>query len=171
MNHSWAPTHLLTCLSPVWVLATPRTMARQAPLSMGFSKARTREWGAMPSSRGSSQPMGQAHFSRLLWSLLSCNYWSGAPGAPFCNERSPRPRNGESSCVTRKTQSNQKGIIKKTVRRNETSFPSFSLFLKEVYKERSLASLVCKIGKLGLGESKMSSQFLERHPFRRIQWR
>ena len=35
----------------------------------------------------------------------------------------------------------------------KTSFPFFSLFLKKDYKERSLAFIVCKMGKLGLGES------------------
>lgn len=50
----------------------------------------------------------------------------------------------------------------------KTSF-LFSLFLKKDYKERSLAFLVCKMGKLGLGESNMSSQFLELHPFKNIQ--
>ena len=35
---------------------TPWTVAHQAPLSMGILQARTLEWVAMPSSRGSSQP-------------------------------------------------------------------------------------------------------------------
>ena len=35
------------------------TVARQAPLSMGFSKTRILEWVAMPSSRGSSRPRDQ----------------------------------------------------------------------------------------------------------------
>ena len=34
--------------------ATPWTAARQAPLSMGILLARTLEWVAVPSSRGSS---------------------------------------------------------------------------------------------------------------------
>ena len=42
--------------SRVWLFATPRTLARQAPLSMGIFQARILEWIAMPSSRGSSQP-------------------------------------------------------------------------------------------------------------------
>ena len=37
-------------------LATPWTAARQAPLSMRILQARSLEWIAMPSSRGSSQP-------------------------------------------------------------------------------------------------------------------
>ena len=36
------------------IFATPWTVARQAPLSMGILQARTLEWVAMPSSRGSS---------------------------------------------------------------------------------------------------------------------
>ena len=39
--------------------ATPWTIARQALLSMGILQARTLEWVAMPSSRGSSQPRDQ----------------------------------------------------------------------------------------------------------------
>ena len=35
---------------------TPWTAAHQAPLSMGILQARTLEWVAMPSSRGSSRP-------------------------------------------------------------------------------------------------------------------
>ena len=39
------------------------TVACQAPLSMGYSKANTLEWVAMPSPRGSSQPKDQSHVS------------------------------------------------------------------------------------------------------------
>ena len=55
----WLDFHKLCCaesLSHVQLLATPRTVARQAPLSMGILQARILEWVAMPSSRGSSQP-------------------------------------------------------------------------------------------------------------------
>ena len=38
------------------LIATPWTVARQAPLSMGILQARILEWAAMPSSRVSSQP-------------------------------------------------------------------------------------------------------------------
>ena len=43
----------------VQLLVTPWTVGLQAPLSMGFSRPRTLEWVAMPSSRGSSQPKDQ----------------------------------------------------------------------------------------------------------------
>ena len=43
--------------------ATPWTVARQAPLSMGILQARILEWGAMPSSRGSSQRRGRTQVS------------------------------------------------------------------------------------------------------------
>ena len=39
-------------LSRVQLFATPRTVARQAPLSVGILQARILEWVAMPSSRG-----------------------------------------------------------------------------------------------------------------------
>ena len=40
-------------------LATPWTVAHQAPLPMEFFQTRIPEWAAMPSSRGSSQPKDQ----------------------------------------------------------------------------------------------------------------
>ena len=43
-------------LSRVQLFVTPWTVARQAPLSMGFLQARILEWVALPSSRGSFQP-------------------------------------------------------------------------------------------------------------------
>ena len=46
------PSHF-TC---VQLFATPRTVAHQAPLSMGILQARTLEWVATSFSRGSSQP-------------------------------------------------------------------------------------------------------------------
>ena len=45
---------VLSCFSHVWPFATPWTVAHQAPLSMGILRARTLEWVARPSSRGSS---------------------------------------------------------------------------------------------------------------------
>ena len=48
-------------LSRVPLFATPWTVAHQAPLSMGILQARILERGAMPSSRGSSQPREQTH--------------------------------------------------------------------------------------------------------------
>ena len=38
------------------LFVTPWTVARQAPLSMGFFQARTLEWVVIPFSRGSSRP-------------------------------------------------------------------------------------------------------------------
>ena len=43
-------------LSHVRFFVTLRTVARQAPLSMGILQARILEWVAVPSSGGSSQP-------------------------------------------------------------------------------------------------------------------
>ena len=42
---------VLSCFSHVRFCATPWTLARQAPLSMGTLQARILEWVAMPSSR------------------------------------------------------------------------------------------------------------------------
>ena len=44
---------------------TPWTIAPQAPLSMGFPKAKIKEWIAMPSCMGSSSPSGQTHISNV----------------------------------------------------------------------------------------------------------
>ena len=49
--------------SPVWLFATPWTIAHQVPLSMGILQPRTLEWVASPSSRGSFQPKDQTHIS------------------------------------------------------------------------------------------------------------
>ena len=48
-------------LSCIWLFVTPWTIARQAPLSMGFSGQEY--WVAMPFSKGSSQPRDQIHVS------------------------------------------------------------------------------------------------------------
>ena len=54
---SWAlPLCCAWPLSHVRLSVTPRTAARQAPLSAGILQARTLQWIATPSSRGSSQP-------------------------------------------------------------------------------------------------------------------
>ena len=45
---------MLSCFSHVQLFATPWTVSRQAPLSMGFS--RILEWVAVPSSGGSPDP-------------------------------------------------------------------------------------------------------------------
>ena len=50
-------------LSHVWLFATPRPVACQAPLSMGIFQARILEWVAFPFSRGSSQPRDRTQVS------------------------------------------------------------------------------------------------------------
>ena len=64
--------------------ATPRTVALQAPLSMGILQARIVEWVAMPSSRGSSQPRDRTQVSLIAggffttWATREApEYWSG----------------------------------------------------------------------------------------------
>ena len=49
----------------VRLFVTPWTVACKAPLSMGILQARIREWVAMLSSRGSSQPRDQTQVSHL----------------------------------------------------------------------------------------------------------
>ena len=52
-------------------LRTPRTIACQAPLSMGILQARIVEWVAMPSSRGSSNPGTEPRYPALQDTLAS----------------------------------------------------------------------------------------------------
>ena len=72
-------------LSCVWLFETPWTVACQSPLSMGILQARIPEWVAMPSSRGSSQPMDQTQVSSItsrffsIWATREAQeYWSSS---------------------------------------------------------------------------------------------
>ena len=64
--HARVHMHVLTCFSRVLLLATPWTVAYQAP-PHGILQARILEWVATPSSRGSSPPKG-----RVRVSYVSC---------------------------------------------------------------------------------------------------
>ena len=64
----------------VQFFATPWTVACQSPLSIGILRARTPEWAAMPSSRGSSQPRIKPRSSTLQADSLL----SEPPGKPMC---------------------------------------------------------------------------------------
>ena len=46
-SNAWKWKVKVKSLSPVWLLATPWTVAYQAPLPMGFSRKRVLEWGAI----------------------------------------------------------------------------------------------------------------------------
>ena len=75
---SWRSTHMLLItrvtvilsLSRVWLLATPWTVACQAPLSMGFSTKEYWEWAATSFSRGSFQPRDQTCISCIAGDSL-----------------------------------------------------------------------------------------------------
>ena len=54
---------LVCVLSYSRLSVTLWTIAHQAPLSMGFFQARTLDWVAISSSRGSSQPRDLTHIS------------------------------------------------------------------------------------------------------------
>ena len=61
-----APASLCSVAQHIWLCGTPRTLARQAPPSMGTLQASILEWVAMPSSRGSSpQPGNRTHASHV----------------------------------------------------------------------------------------------------------
>ena len=61
---------VLSRFSGVWLFVTQRTMACQAPLSMGILQTRVLEWDAMPFSRWSSQTKGRTRIS-----YVSCIVW------------------------------------------------------------------------------------------------
>ena len=77
---------------------TPWTITHQAPLSLGSLQARTLEWVAMPSSRGSSQPRDRTQVSHLAGRFFT--HWANQGGSripewvsyPF-SRGSSRPRN------------------------------------------------------------------------------
>ena len=56
---------VLNHFSRVRLFELPWTVAHQAPLSMGFSKARILEWVAMPSTSGSSQSKEETRVSYI----------------------------------------------------------------------------------------------------------
>ena len=65
--------------------ATPRSVARQAPLSMGILQARILEWVVLPSSRGSSWPRGWTQVFLItgrfftIWATREAQeYWNGS---------------------------------------------------------------------------------------------
>ena len=67
-------------------LFVPWTAAGQAPLSVGILQARTLEWVAMPSSRGSSQPRDQTQVCHTaggfytVWATREAQeHWSEYP--------------------------------------------------------------------------------------------
>ena len=66
-QQSESATHacVLSLFSHVRFFATPWTAACKALLSMGILQARTLEWVAIPSSRGSSQPRDRTHISYI----------------------------------------------------------------------------------------------------------
>ena len=62
-------------LSCVQLSATPRIVAHQAPVSMGF-QAKLLEWVAVPFSRRSSSPRARTHFSCIgKWILYHWITW------------------------------------------------------------------------------------------------
>ena len=65
LKHRWGILNSHVCVlsrfSHIWLFATLWMVAHQAPLSMGFSKARILEWVAMLSSRGSSRTKDWTH--------------------------------------------------------------------------------------------------------------
>ena len=82
--------------------ATPWTVARHTPLSMGILQARIQEWIAVPSSRASSQPRDRTQVPHIAggfftsWATREAQeYWSGLPFPSPADL--PRPGTGPAS--------------------------------------------------------------------------
>ena len=69
-------SYLLSC---VRLFATPWTVTRQAPLSMGILQERILEWVAMSSSRESSQPRDQTQVSHIAGRSFTICATQGSP--------------------------------------------------------------------------------------------
>ena len=83
----WYQSYACSHVSRVQRFATPRTEARQAPLSMGILQARILELVAISSSRASSGPRDRTRVS----SLLHCQV-NSVPPAPCEKEVNPHTR-------------------------------------------------------------------------------
>ena len=84
------PVHtcILRCFSRVQLCVILWTVARQAPLCMGFSKTRILEWVAMPSSRGSSRPRDQTCSVPCIFCIAGRSLGSH-PRSPPCPSMDP----------------------------------------------------------------------------------
>ena len=75
---------VLSRFSRVRLFATPRTIADQAPLSMGILQARILQWVATPSSRGSSWTRDRTRVSCI--SCMTGRFFTTGPlGKPVVN--------------------------------------------------------------------------------------
>ena len=84
-------TYVFGCFSSVWLLAIPWTVARQVPLSMGFSRQEyLLEWSAISSSRGSSQPGDRTHIS--CGSCTAGRFFTTEPWGKPQNVVQPHPK-------------------------------------------------------------------------------
>ena len=72
-SYAWKWKVKVKSLSHVWLFLTPWTAAYQAPLSMGFSRLRVLEWGAIAFSKTSflldPKCYGHTHSSELKWTV------------------------------------------------------------------------------------------------------
>ena len=67
----------------VQFIETLRTVALQAPLSMGILQAKILEWVAMPSSRGPSQPKNQTGVSCIIGRFFT--FWATRKAQEYWN--------------------------------------------------------------------------------------
>ena len=74
---------MLSHFSCVQLFAILWAVAHQAPSVHGILQARILEWVAMPSSRGSSQPMDQTHISYISPALTVRLFTTASPGKPI----------------------------------------------------------------------------------------
>ena len=74
-------------LSRVWLFVTPMDYGPPGSSVHGISQARTLEWVAKPSSRGSTWPRDQTHISCISYAgrrfLCHCALWEDHPPPPL----------------------------------------------------------------------------------------
>ena len=87
-----------------WLLTTPWTGARQAPVFMGILQERILEWVAMSSSRGSSHPGIEPRYSASLPHCRQILYHLSHQGSPRILEWVAYPFSRGSSQSRNRTQ-------------------------------------------------------------------
>ena len=85
-------------LSCVQHFETLRTVARQAPLSMGILQARILEWVSISFSRGSSQPRDWTQVSHIAGELFTI--WAIGEDLPHCRHILYQPRTMYCPCTS-----------------------------------------------------------------------
>ena len=107
--------------------ATLGTVTSQVPLSMGILQARTLEWVAMSSSRGSSQPRDQTQASCPGGILPPAAAWPGAAVSPLGIGWTPGLEKPPSSLCCALSLGPRAGLLEPAISRAPLSIPTCPL--------------------------------------------